>query len=72
MIAFLRLYLGAHWFSDVIGGAAFGSAWVDPAHHRLSQASGRTNRGASTVVGGMPCRPSCRRGQHLPEPCDGF
>lgn len=28
MIAFSRLYLGVHWFSDVLGGLAFGMAWV--------------------------------------------
>ncbi len=28
LIALSRVYLGAHWFSDAVGGLAFGSAWL--------------------------------------------
>ncbi|MGZ3305554.1 MAG: phosphatase PAP2 family protein [Asticcacaulis sp.] len=28
IIATSRLYLGAHWFSDVVGGLAFGTLWI--------------------------------------------
>jgi undecaprenyl-diphosphatase len=27
-VAFSRIYLGAHWFSDVLGGLAVGTAWL--------------------------------------------
>jgi undecaprenyl-diphosphatase len=42
LIAFSRLYLGAHWFSDVSAGLAFGTAWLTLLgtvylHHRPEQ-----------------------------------
>lgn len=53
MIAFSRLYLGAHWLSDVLAGVAFGVSWSA----LLSIAYLRRNlprvgaRGLGTVVG---------------------
>ena len=50
LIAFSRLYLGAHWLADVVAGLALGMAWVSISaiareHHR---------RGAATVKGLLP------------------
>jgi hypothetical protein len=28
LIGFSRIYLGAHWFSDVVAGLSFGAAWI--------------------------------------------
>lgn len=41
MIAFSRLYLGAHWLADVVAGIAIGTAWVV----LLAIALGRRHKG---------------------------
>jgi len=52
LIALSRLYLGAHWFSDVAAGLGFGAAWVGLlgiAYIRHRPAEGQT-RGLLPVV----------------------
>jgi hypothetical protein len=43
LISFSRLYLGVHWFSDVLAGISFGVAWIATAAvlHRVGDENER-------------------------------
>jgi membrane-associated phospholipid phosphatase len=52
LIALSRVYLGAHWFSDVLGGLALGSAWlalIGPSYW-LGRPEPRATRGIQVLV----------------------
>ncbi|MFN2590125.1 MAG: phosphatase PAP2 family protein [Actinomycetota bacterium] len=44
VVAYTRLYLGVHWLTDVLGGAALGAAWVG-----IGVALLRTRTGGATA-----------------------
>jgi membrane protein DedA with SNARE-associated domain/membrane-associated phospholipid phosphatase len=67
VVGFTRLYLGAHWLTDVLGAYALGTAWLFALLFTLGAVRGRTrpvperappvdSRGA--MVGGPQARPS--------------
>jgi membrane protein DedA with SNARE-associated domain/membrane-associated phospholipid phosphatase len=57
LIALSRLYLGAHWFSDVLAGLSVGLAWVAllaiAYTHHVRKARLRTPALASTALGAL-------------------
>ncbi len=57
MIAFSRLYLGAHWFSDVLAGLSVGVAWVSllaiAYTHHVREVKLRTPALAFTSLGAL-------------------
>ncbi len=53
MIALSRLYLGAHWFSDVVAGLAFGTLWISALAFSYLRTAGAPPAARGLAVAGL-------------------